>query len=442
MNYALAQPARLFSHRRVLSGGHAPAHWKGDLSRATRELGTLFRSCEWLNSVVEPYRGFFEQPLFGHCLTELTSAFAASADETSRQPQEHAQPKSPGLRQKPAKPKPFERSVVLSSRASPLPQPQGAVPGNARTSPASQLAPKLPRRVDHAVLQRLAGAGFNRERIEAKLPKQISPPPLRGSESLSAKAAASVPTRPWHRLVAARAANAWLKQRLTSSPVIAPHSLDTSVKNQLAGTVSEGISTQHGVATVLPTRRASDVSAMFEQQWTTRVDGIQAGPQILVNLINGSKEQPSSPARRAPSDLANPSSPPSPSVTREQSIPPSPKEGRRHSFDVLETTADVQRRSFESVSELERDLGARPQIAPNFELDNSQPFTAPVLTPSLPPLLPSVSSGAAARPIAVDTARQISWRDEVYAQEDDLSVLASQIKRILDEEARRHGIDI
>ncbi|MGZ5483345.1 MAG: hypothetical protein ACXWID_15340 [Pyrinomonadaceae bacterium] len=44
--------------------------------------------------------------------------------------------------------------------------------------------------------------------------------------------------------------------------------------------------------------------------------------------------------------------------------------------------------------------------------------------------------------MATDNVRSGAWRDEVRAQETDLELLAAQMKRILDEEARRHGIDV
>jgi hypothetical protein len=45
-------------------------------------------------------------------------------------------------------------------------------------------------------------------------------------------------------------------------------------------------------------------------------------------------------------------------------------------------------------------------------------------------------------PVAAGAARQGARQDEAAAHGEDLSVLAVQIKRILDEEARRHGIDV
>jgi hypothetical protein len=45
-------------------------------------------------------------------------------------------------------------------------------------------------------------------------------------------------------------------------------------------------------------------------------------------------------------------------------------------------------------------------------------------------------------PVAAAIARQGARQEEATAGDDDLSVLAARIKRVLDEEARRHGIDV
>ena len=64
----------------------------------------------------------------------------------------------------------------------------------------------------------------------------------------------------------------------------------------------------------------------------------------------------------------------------------------------------------------------------------------PATRPTLPPLLPSQTVGLPTPPVAATIARQGAWVEA--SAEDDLDVLAAQIKRILDEEARRHGIDV
>src|SRR5262249_9997132 len=69
------------------------------------------------------------------------------------------------------------------------------------------------------------------------------------------------------------------------------------------------------------------------------------------------------------------------------------------------------------------------------------PATAPSLAPLLPPQMP----GAIAPPVAAATARPGPRGQETAARpEEGLSDgrLAAKLKRILDEEARRHGIDV
>jgi hypothetical protein len=61
--------------------------------------------------------------------------------------------------------------------------------------------------------------------------------------------------------------------------------------------------------------------------------------------------------------------------------------------------------------------------------------------PLEPSLEPSLAPGALHSPSAVQTAWQ-GAQYEAMSTEEDLGVLAVKIKRILDEEARRFGIDV
>jgi hypothetical protein len=66
---------------------------------------------------------------------------------------------------------------------------------------------------------------------------------------------------------------------------------------------------------------------------------------------------------------------------------------------------------------------------------------SPVVAESLPPLLPPPLVGMPVLPIALATARE-GARDESRETAEDLDALAAKIKLILDEQARRHGIDV
>lgn len=66
---------------------------------------------------------------------------------------------------------------------------------------------------------------------------------------------------------------------------------------------------------------------------------------------------------------------------------------------------------------------------------------SPVVAESLPPLLPPPLVGMPVLPVALATARE-GARDESRESAEDLDALAAKIKLILDEQARRHGIDV
>jgi hypothetical protein len=76
-----------------------------------------------------------------------------------------------------------------------------------------------------------------------------------------------------------------------------------------------------------------------------------------------------------------------------------------------------------------------------------QPYFRPPLAPPLateipPTLLPPQEVFDAPTPFASAETRQSAKRDEARLDEQDLDVLASKIRRILNDEARRHGIQV
>lgn len=83
--------------------------------------------------------------------------------------------------------------------------------------------------------------------------------------------------------------------------------------------------------------------------------------------------------------------------------------------------------------EQKRDLGARPATLTR--------MASTVVAPTLPPLRPPQPPVTVLPQVATAIIRQGAAQDAM-AVEGDLSVLAANLKRILDEEARRHGIDV
>jgi hypothetical protein len=76
-----------------------------------------------------------------------------------------------------------------------------------------------------------------------------------------------------------------------------------------------------------------------------------------------------------------------------------------------------------------------------FEALDSRAAAPPTVNPPLPTSFSAQLMGASALPIAAEIARRDA-RAEAGIAEEDLDLLAEKIKRILDDEARRHGIDV
>lgn len=70
------------------------------------------------------------------------------------------------------------------------------------------------------------------------------------------------------------------------------------------------------------------------------------------------------------------------------------------------------------------------------------PSLSGLLDVALPPLLPAKDAGAPAPWKAPAQVPALVGRPDAETPEEDLGRLATNLKRILDEEARRHGIDV
>ena len=90
--------------------------------------------------------------------------------------------------------------------------------------------------------------------------------------------------------------------------------------------------------------------------------------------------------------------------------------------------------------------GIQPTVADmeNMGGESESPFriAPPAVATSLPPLVSPQVADKPPSPAATAIVLGAARNEEAAATEDDLSALAAKIKRILDEEARRHGIDV
>ena len=103
--------------------------------------------------------------------------------------------------------------------------------------------------------------------------------------------------------------------------------------------------------------------------------------------------------------------------------------------------------SFTTHEELHHSPGSQAMVTGRIpgvgrELEAPARIAPPGMAPSLPPLLPSQVVDVPSTPVAAVSALHGAQQEETTGVGDDLSELAAKIKRIMDEEARRYGIDV
>jgi len=165
-------------------------------------------------------------------------------------------------------------------------------------------------------------------------------------------------------------------------------------------------------------------------QWALPFNGPPAYPGLLGRLVcvpesdGPEREEQPGATPRHPSALRSPNQVAAPATGHAKPWHPVGVETTESSQAVSQpTVADqLENISGESVSPV--------RIAP------------PAVATSLPPLLPPQIAGRPSSPAATAILQGVTRQEEAAATEDDLSALAAKIKRILDEEARRHGIDV
>lgn len=438
MNFALAQS--MFRRPRVLRGGKAPLYWKRELSRLTGAWDSMPRRCDWVREIAETHPRLLSAPLLGTCLTAVTSNGVIQPERSNESSDPAVNLTSPHLGGNRSKDAASER--VLSSKRQQVCSPSFA---NQRSENARhfETASQLPGRAPDSLLRRAAPGTLH---VNKDLSAATTSPP-HGNASSPPVNSQKLTRLEWLRLVADRAARRWITHPIFSSK--RKYSSPTITGNRDIGSHSPAVSTQSIASDI----RASASSATGETEffpllhddWLLPIDGQQASPQLLASLVKhpGAARGTTEKIHRSKEPLGGivseprglPSSP-DPNATEQRSFidgpefsrPPDRLFDRQSPAVAAESDRNLPLQS--TFNSEEREQPASPNLAPT------------VLTPALWPLLPPPSAGAPVSPVAADSVRRIAWRDEVEAQQTDLSVLAAQVKRILDEEARRHGIDV
>lgn len=460
MNSVLAQSRSLFVRADVLRSGQAPGYWKRELFRQTDRMARVLQSCAWIEELNQVHPLFLDQPLLGSCLEELTARGVEHSEvagtQPSQLPRHFNHPPSVSRSNQRKLSERIARSPLPSNPDSPAPQRRARTITNA-VSEASGMSEvsqrngqidkvsRLPPQAEGSLLRRFAGAAGDVSSDTGKsstaasafqVSRPISPAPV--FKPL-------LPSRYWRDLVAYRAAKDLLRN--WPAATLAVSFPPSSMKVQ-------GFS------------RSVSTSPLLEEQWLTPVDGPAAPAEILIDLARltevteaGAVSEMKWPKARSLTDNTS-SSARSEHLGQAESArhrTGGRSDGTRQSLSPKHPEflpAPDDRLVIQEVDRWREPAARRGNGSPathglewtefrDADGSSAELNLAPAtLTPSLPPLLPPASPGSPALPMAAATSRYGAWRGEVDAPEKDLSLLAAQMKRILDEEARRHGIDV
>jgi hypothetical protein len=430
--------------RRFFAGGRAPLCWQEQLKRPSTTAKIIERACNWLPELTgQPAPKLRTRPLFGDCLAELVTPLPPVEE-----PAPATEPKRPRMNeQRPS------TNHVINRKGNQFPaQPQkdrpkpGAQPARATAAVLSRLAgqPGSARQqrpsTDHATSRKTNHSPAQQQKGEAKPGAQ----PARATAAvLSRLAGQSGSTRQQRPSIN--------RQPLpTSSRHTWPEQLTNSVRRRLvtetiAPAVISGLERLPAPEYGLP----QDLAAQWQQPLTGQTVSAE---QLAAwqNKIDASDVSGNGKPANATTDngrTTNTTTPHHEQGTAE--IRPSPtfyRRGRKASL-----TSGRRNQTGTPVRESGEEAGtAVYHDTDETSVDTTDRFAPPQMAATLPGLRPPPWPGAArdemmgtavTAPIATLIARESAAREAATTPED-LDDLARKLTQILDEESRRHGIDV
>ncbi len=426
----------------LLAGGRGPSCWAREVARCTARLDALRRACACVDALVTVRPRLSDESLLGNSLVVLAAGatgLAGAAPAAARS----TQSKFTGLAASPT------RKHRPAGQANwPTPRPRAGPPGDWRAVPPRTLhfpgkhrsrlpaldLRGLPHQVSHVLLRRLAGD------LVASLGEELSSRSPAGAPgdgqhrrrpaTPQMGAQGEVPALSPSASVALRGGQTKRPRRRLGVELGSRASEQTARRVWWERLVRRAGRVFHH-ADLPPAGPIAQGDEALARQWSAPIVGKTAPPELLSRLARPAQRDSvavsSGNQYRAASDSAPDSRPPKTTAAGARSygaMAPTPSPGR-HQGTLLPLEGDDDRQAPEG-ARAESRLFER--IAP------------PVVAPRLPPLISPELVGMSVPPVAA-TARQGAWA-EATAAEDDLNALAAKIRRILDEEARRHGIDV
>ena len=379
----------------IILGGGAPSCWKQTMERAAARAVDLHRYCTWVAEMAAPQPPLREEPPFGYCLAALMAVAERPVAEEPGGQADRTTHRWPGIGHK--QPPELRRAEIPCTAPTPIPPRSPRHFGVPADLSAECFAPSAPRQVDWEMLCRLAGEPQSPDEEEA--PRHDVPGPADGYSAsrgpVSRPRAAGPPQR--------RVGSA---ERRIRAPDMTPEEHQAWRRDVLLRITNAF----RRVASVAP----AEQTTLAEDLWSIPLAGPAAPEELLIRLAVPSPHRPRSPSAQSDTEVHQPLTPPEtspPGEPRRRPPPLSPIDERQAAVEWPTVNGD-------------------------------EPVGAPLVDGQhLPPLVPPAHAGAPASAAGAETVQRTAMIEAV-PEGEDLALLANKIKRILDDEARRHGIDV
>lgn len=439
----------------ALAGGQAPACWRREVARRTARRDDVERGCSWIEALTRVRPRLRDKPLLGECLAALTG-------EPSR-PVEPQPEERPSRRFQPVWSQPqagVDRGRVSSGappEADPLSMAAHARPAQ-RGSAETPIRPKLlapmqlEPRAHRTLLRRLAGEPPAAERPRSSK-GEGSGQRLRRRSVISDRGTASRPVdkpeTPPLVSIDDEAQTAWLYD-LAQRAGCSMHDTERgSHRTHRARRHEQDVPEKPS-----RTQLGRGTSSALAQQWSTPLpSGSRVSRGLLAHLAGrpGRHRRPPDTqpeaARRHTPDGQSPGLAAAADASGGYSqTPGGPATSSPDPWSRLAGKAVQEGGSSREVKPANARDGA---FTPDTDatdigdgVKSSAGIAPPTVVSSLPALLPSQRVGVPSPPVASAVSERGARQEEVAQAGDDLAELAAKVKRILDEQARRHGIDV
>ncbi len=471
----------------TLSGGRAPGCWRQDLSRETWRLTGIRRGSRWVEDLLNFDLRLTDQPLLGRTLAALMAQdVVRQAPRAEPTPSRAKFGEAAPSRQR--EPKRAAEAGTQRSSAAPdgVKDPMRGSASGSNPPDSTQEVMELPPQVETSLLRRIAAAsalllkedsdkrtdGFvegTNDRDTIASPAQSSSTRKRLKDDFFQGPSLRGKTQLQSALVEGRASVAPVSQfeNITLAERAAQR-VETALRQDLSARDLSQTSTA---------RIKSDRSRWLSlaDNWSIPLNGPNASADLLIRLANlnllpehGSRRDSERETTRANSSRSGTVQPPSDYIL-DRSGPFTARQPIDHAHSQFQQQSSWTKPTNESwpapgdevfaaaassalagplhstTNDAEQaflQATADRQTAPSQMQTTTPSIAPPSLTPSLLPLHPPRTSGEEVLPVAVITAQRDARADEVTARGEDLTLLASRIERILNDEARRHGIDV